>query len=60
MKHLFLNDVNVPTRLKVKEKSVPTSERLRVRELPHPVHSENLDQVVRVQSSLHATRHSLI
>lgn len=40
--------------------SLPVSERLRLRELPHPVHSENLDHAVRVQSSLQATRHSLI
>lgn len=44
----------------VKVKPLPVRARLRLRELPHPAHSENLDQVVRVQSSLQATRHSLI
>lgn len=44
----------------IKVKPLPERERLRLRELPHPAHSENLDQVVRVQSSLQATRHSLI
>lgn len=39
--------------------SLPVSERLRLREPPHPAQSENLDHVVRVQSSLHGTRHSL-
>lgn len=36
------------------------SERLRLRELPHPAQSENLDHAVRVQSSLQGTRQSLI
>lgn len=60
IRQLFLYDIDVSTPWKVQEKSLPTSERLRVRELPHPAHSENLDQAVRVQSSLHATRHFLI
>lgn len=41
------------------KKSLPVSERFRLRELPHPAQSENLDQAVRVQSSLQDTRHSL-
>lgn len=44
----------------VNNESLPASERFRIRELPHPAHSENLDHAVRVQSSLQATRHSLI
>lgn len=44
----------------MKVESLPVSERLRLRELPHSVHSENLDHAVRVQSSLQASRHSLI
>lgn len=41
------------------ENWLPVSERLRLRELPHPAQSENLDQAVRVQSSLHGTLHFL-
>lgn len=41
------------------EKSLPVSERFRLRELPHPAQSENLDHAVRVQSSLQGTRHPL-
>lgn len=44
---------------KMWEKSLPVSERFRLRELPHPAQSENLDHVVRVQSSLQGTRHPL-
>lgn len=42
------------------EKYLPVSERVRLWELPHPAHSENLDQAVRVQSSLQVIRHPLI
>lgn len=46
--------------VQIKAEPLPVSERLRLLEVPQPAHSENLDHAVRVQSSLQATRHSLI
>ncbi len=37
----------------------PVSVRLRVRRLPQPEHSENLDQELKVQSSLHGPQQLL-
>lgn len=42
------------------KKSLPERERLRVCKLPHPVHSENLDHAVKLQSSLQGTWHLLL